>query len=163
MNYVYVGEIVNTHGLKGEVRIISNFKQKDIVFIPNMPVYIGNNKEKEIISSYRIHKQFDMITFENIRHIEDVLKYKGKSLYINRADLKYDGYLNEDLIGLKVYQNNKLIGTIIDILTTNAHEILVISGKKKYMVPNIDEFILNVDINNKHIDIKYMKGLIDEN
>ena len=163
MNYVYIGEIVNTHGLKGEVRIISSFKQKDLVFVSDMPVYIGANKDKEIISSYRKHKNYDMITFVNIRHIEDVLKYKGKSLYINRADLKYDGYLNEDLIKMAVYQNNKLIGHVKEILTTNAHEILVIDGKKRYMVPNIEEFILNVDLDKKRIDIKYMKGLIDEN
>ena len=163
MNYIYIGDIVNTHGLKGEVRIISNFKQKDLVFVPDMPVYIGKNKDMEKIASYRVHKQFDMVTFIGIRHIDDVLKYKGKSLYINRDDLKYDGYLNEDLIGLDVYQNNKLIGKVSDILLTNAHEILVISGKSKYMVPNIDEFILNVDLKSKRIDIKYMKGLIDEN
>lgn len=163
MDYVYIGEIVNTHGLKGEVKVISNFKQKDLVFIPNMPVYIGNNKDMETIISYRPHQKFDMISFVNIKHIEDVLKYKGKSLYIKRSDLKYDGYLNEDLIGLNVYQNDKLIGSVKEILTTNAHEILVIIGKKKYMVPNISEFILNVDLKNNRIDIKYMKGLIDEN
>lgn len=163
MNYVYIGDIVNTHGLKGEVRIISSFKQKDLVFIAKMPVYIGKDKSKEIISSYRTHKNYDMITFEGIRHIEDVLKYKGKSLYINREDLAYDGYLNEDLINMEVYQNNKLIGHVKEILTTNAHEILVIDGKKRYMVPNIKEFILNVDLNTKRIDIIDMKGLIDGN
>ena len=163
MNYVYIGDIVNTHGLKGEVRIISSFKQKDLVFVSNMPVYIGSNKDMETINSYRIHKNYDMITFNGIRHIEDVLKYKGKSLYINRSDLNYDGYLNEDLIGLSVYQKDKLIGKVKEILTTNAHEILVIEGKKRYMVPNIKEFILNVDIDAKRIDIIDMKGLIDEN
>ena len=163
MNYIYIGDIVNTHGLKGEVRIISSFKQKDLVFVSNMPVYIGSNKDMEIINSYRVHKNYDMVTFNGIRHIEDALKYKGKSLYINRDDLKYDGYLNEDLINLEVYQNNKLIGKVKEILTTNAHEILVIEGKKRYMVPNIPEFILNVDINTKRIDIIDMKGLIDEN
>ena len=163
MNYVYIGDIVNTHGLKGEVRIISSFKQKDLVFITNMPVYIGKEKNKEIINSYRVHKNYDMITFVGIKHIEDVLKYKGKSLYINREDLAYDGYLNEDLINMEVYQNNKLVGHVKEILTTNAHEILVIDGKKRYMVPNIKEFILNVDLNTKRIDIIDMKGLIDGN
>lgn len=163
MNYVYIGDIVNTHGLKGEVRIISSFKQKDLVFIPDMPVYIGKDKSKEIINSYRVHKNYDMITFNGIRHIEDVLKYKGKSLYINREDLNYDGYLNEDLINMNVYQNNKLIGHVKEILTTNAHEILVIDGKKRYMVPNIKEFIINVDLDKKRIDIVDMKGLIDDN
>lgn len=162
MNYIYIGDIVNTHGLKGEVRILSSFKQKDLVFVPNMNIYIGKGKHKETISSYRVHKNYDMVTFNDKKHIEDVLIYKGEPAYIIREDLNYDGYLNEDLINMEVYQNDKLIGHVTNILKTNAHEILVIENGKKHMVPNIGEFILNVDLKLKRIDIKYIKGLIDE-
>ena len=62
MKYVLIGKLVNTHGLKGEVRILSDFKYKDKIFIPGMKIYIGKNKEKQVINSYRKHKIFDMIT-----------------------------------------------------------------------------------------------------
>ena len=73
---IYIGKIVNTHGIKGELRILSNFSSKNKVFIPQMPIYIDN--QKEIINSYRHHKMFDMITLKNYNNINEVLKYKGK-------------------------------------------------------------------------------------
>lgn len=162
MDFIFVGDIVNTHGLKGEVRLISDFKFKKEAFKDGMSLYIGKDKKREVIKSYRIHKDYDMLSFEGIRHIEDVLIYKGEPAYINRADLVYEGYLNEDLISLDVYCNDKKIGHIDSILKTNAHEILVIKNGSKHMVPNLDEFIEKVDLNNKKIYIKYIKGLLNE-
>ena len=63
MDYIYIGDIVNTHGLKGEVRIISEFKFKASVFKIGMNFYIGKDKNKEVVSSYRTHKTFDMVCF----------------------------------------------------------------------------------------------------
>ena len=71
------------------------------------------------------------------------------------------GY-NCDLIGLDVYCNDKHIGHVDSILKTNAHEILVVKNGSKHMIPNIDELILNVDLDNNRLDIKYMKGLLNE-
>ena len=163
MDYIYIGDIVNTHGLKGEVRILSDFKFKDSVFKKGVNIYIGKGKHKEIIATYRVHKNFDMVTFENLKHIEDVLGFKGEEAYVKRSEITYDGYLNEDLINMDVYCNNNLVGHITNILKTNAHEILVIQNHKKHMVPNIGEFVLNVSLENNRMDIKYIKGLIDEN
>ena len=56
MKYVLIGKIVNTHGLKGEVRILSEFRYKDRVFVPGMKIYIGKDKQEEEIVSYRHHK-----------------------------------------------------------------------------------------------------------
>ena len=162
MDYIYIGDIVNTHGLKGEVRILSDFKFKDSVFKCGMNIYIGKSKHKETIASYRVHKNYDMVTFEGLRHIEDVLGFKGEEAYVKRDEITYEGYLNEDLINMNVYCNDKLIGHITGILKTNAHEILVIENGKRHLVPNIDEFVLNVSIENNRMDIKYIKGLIDE-
>ena len=162
MDYIYIGDIVNTHGLKGEVRIVSSFKFKENAFKIDMPFYIGKDKNKEIVSSYRKHKNFDMVCFKDKNYIDDVLIYKNEPVYIDRNDLEYEGYLNEDLIGLNVYCNNEIIGHIDSILKTDAHEILVVQNGSKHMIPNIDEFIETVDLENNRIDIKYMKGLLNE-
>ena len=66
MKYVLIGKIVNTHGLKGEVRILSSFKYKDKVFKKDMCVYIGKDKICEKISGYRYHKIFDMIMMKEV-------------------------------------------------------------------------------------------------
>ena len=117
MNLIVIGKLVNTHALKGEVRIISDFQFKSRVFVPNFKLYIGKDKEEVTIKSYRHHKNFEMCLFHEYNYINDVLKFKGSKVYINRDDLKLgiDEYLDEDLIGLKaIYENNE-IGNIKDI------------------------------------------------
>lgn len=163
MEYIYVGEIVNTHGIKGELRIISDFKYKNDIFKENFKLYVGREKEELTIKSTRYHKIYDMILFNDINDINDAIIYKGDKVYINKEDLKIDGYLNEDLIGLDVY-GNSYIGKVKEIIKSKAHEILVIEKEdKKYMVPNIKEFIKKVDLENKKIEINEIEGLIDEN
>lgn len=160
MNEVYLGKIVNTHGIKGEVRIISNFKLKDQVFTKDFPLYVGKDKIKLIINSYRPHKNYDMVTFIGINDINDVLIYKGESVYVNRNDLEIENYILEDLINLEVYSNNELIGKVTDIMDNGAHEILVVENK--HLIPLVDEFINEVNINDKKIIINEIEGLINE-
>ena len=160
MNLICIGKLVNTHGLRGEVRIVSDFKYKNDVFKVNNNVYI--NDVKYTINSYRSHKMFDMVTLSDINSIDDALSIKGYNVYINRDEYTFNGYLDEELIGLDVYDKDKLKGKIIDIYKTNNGDLLVIEGKNRHMVPNINEFIENVDLDNKKIYIKYIKGLDNE-
>ncbi len=163
MQYINIGKIVNTHGIKGEIRLLSDFQYKDNVFQKGFKIYIGKDKQEEVIETYRHHKIFDMITLKGIYNINDVLKYKGKQVYVKRENLQIDGYLEEELIGLKVYQNQELIGVIHSIMKNHQNGILVIEhNKKRNFVPNLPEFIDNIDLQNQRIDIKYIEGLIHE-
>lgn len=163
MNEVYLGEIVNTHGIKGELRIISNFKYKDSVFKKDFKFYVGKDRIELVVDSYRPHKNYDMVTFVGLNNINDVLIYKGESVYINRDDLDIEGFILEDLMGLDVYSNNRLIGKIAEIIDNTAHEILVVvDNDKKNLIPYVDEFIESVDIENKKININEIEGLINE-
>ena len=163
MDYIYIGDIVNTHGLKGEIRIISEFKFKDTAFAIGRKCYIGKDHKEEVIETYRKHKDFDMVTFKDKKHIDDVIIYKNEPLYVHRYDITYDGYLDEDLIGLDVYCEKVHIGHVDSILKTNAHDILVVKNGSKHMIPNVEEFIKKVDLENKVLEINYMKGLLNEN
>ena len=162
MNYIYVGEVVNTHGIKGELRVISNFNYKDKVFVKGMLVYLGLRKQKMTIASYRKHKNFALITLEGINDINDAIAFKGDNLYIERESIQIDGYFDEDLIDLDVIADGKTIGKVLKIVDTKAHRIIVISGIKNYMVPYVDEYIKNIDLNSKTITINAIKGLLDE-
>ena len=125
-------------------------------------MYLGKRKQEEIIKSYRKHKNYDMVVFENINDINDAIVFKGDEVYIERADLKIDGYVDEDIIGLKVYDEDKLIG-IVDTIIKNKQEILVIKNKEKtYMVPFVDEFV-SIDLENKKLNLNVIEGLLDEN
>ena len=154
---LYIGDLVNTHGIKGEVRIISNFKYKNIIFKPNNNLYINNEKLK--IKTYRKHKNYDMVTFENYNDINDVLKFKGQEVYINKEDYTFPGHLNEELYGKKVYDNDKYIGTLEKIINNGGGELLVVKGKKEYLIPYVDEFVTNIG---DSIHLNLIKGFIDE-
>ncbi len=161
--YIYIGKIVNTHGIKGEIRILSDFEYKDKVFIKDMPIYIGRKKELEIINSYRHHKNFEMITMKNYTNINEVLKYKGLYVYIKREDLLLSKteYLDDDYVGLKVIVDNNEKGTIKEIRNTGINnKIIVIEYQsKEVLIPFQSEFIISIDINKKEIVLNPIKGM----
>ena len=136
MNLIYIGKLVNTHGLKGEIRIISDFKYKEVIFKKGNSLYVGKNNDKLEINSYRKHKIYDMVTFVGINSIDDVIGYKGDNVYINRDEFNFTGVLDEDIIGMEVYGNNKLIGNVTTILKNSVHSILVVEKNgNKNMIP----------------------------
>lgn len=162
MDLVLIGKIVNTHGIKGEVRLLSKFPYKDNVFVKDMNIYI-DRKYKEVISSYRKHKNFDMITLVGYNNINDVLKYKGLNVYVDKDDITLDNnkYLDEDIIGSNVIYKGIVVGIIKDIERYDKYSLLVILGKKEYLIPYNDNLIDKIDISNKNIYIKDIDGLFD--
>lgn len=159
---VFIGEIVNTHGIKGELRIISDFKYKDIVFKKGVKFYIGKRKQEVIVNTYRKHKIYDMVTFEGINDINEAIIFKGDKVYIAREDLNIDGYVDEDIIGLKAYDDNNEIGVVQDIIKNKQEILLIKNSKKTYMIPFVEELV-KIDLENKKIYINAIEGLLDEN
>lgn len=156
---LYIGKVVNTHGIKGEVRIISNFKYKSLVFEKGNHLYIDD--DDLVINSYRVHKNYDMVTFTGIDDIDHALKYKGKDVYIDRNEYIFPDILNEDLIGTLVYGNGALIGAVSAIEQNASQEILVIENESKhYLVPLVPEFVKTWT--KEKIELNLIEGLIDE-
>ena len=159
MNYICIGKFVNTHGLKGEIRILSDFDLKDEIFKVGNYLYIDN--KRYTINSYRKHKNYDMVTFKEINSINDIEIYKGKKVYVNREDYNFE-YIMSDLIGFDIFVNDNNIGSVYEIVKNDLYPILKVSGKSKFMVPYIDKFIQKLDLENNRIYINYIKGLYDE-
>lgn len=162
MNLIYVGKIVNTHGIKGEVRLLSNFEEKDLVFKKDFKVYVGDERKELIINSYRPHKEFDMLTFRGIEDINQVLKYKGKKVYIDKEDLhlKEDEYLLEDLIGMNIICDKEVLGVVKDIYEAPQGKLLYITFAKNYYIPYNNYYIKEIDTKKKEIHAENIKGLI---
>lgn len=164
MKYVLIGKIVNTHGLKGEVRILSSFKYKDKVFIPNMKIYIGKDKICEVINTYRHHKIFEMITMNGYNDINQILKYKGEYIFVNKDDIKLSSneYLDEDIIGLNVYTDNKLLGVVKKIENHNSNQILYVKNNDKtYLIPYNFDIIKNINLETKEMKVENIPGLFE--
>lgn len=160
MQYLYIGKLVNTHGIKGEVRLISNFKHKSKVFVPGFKFYVGKEKKEFIIESYRKHKQFDMVVFKDNYDINLVEHLKGSFVYINKNDLilNKNEFLAVDLIGFNVIINDKLIGVVDNVIETPANEVLVLDNN--VMIPYVKAFINNIDEKNKRVYVNDVKGLL---
>ena len=158
MEYVYIGKIVSTPGIKGEIKIISDFEYKDKVFKTKANIYIGKNHIKEVIDTYRHHKQYDMITLEGYNNINEVLKYMKEPVYILKEELNIDNndILICDIIGMEAYVQDRYIGVVKDIYNTgiNYKVIEIFNKNNKTLVPYHKDFIEFVDKNNNKIVFK---------
>jgi len=161
MEYVCIGKLVNTHGIKGEVKLLSNFEYKDKAFVVGINFYIGEDKEKVTVNSYRHHKVFDMVTFKEYNYINDVLKFKGKLVYVLKPDLALDNnsILDRDYIGMNAYYEGVLVGKVKDIIDNNGYKLMLIGTK---FVPFNKEFISSVSVTKNELILKNVEGLLWE-
>lgn len=144
---IRIGKYVNTHGIKGEIRIVSDFSRKDLIFKKGFKIYIKDNEF--VINSYRKHKDYDMVTLEGINNINDIIDLKGSYVYIKREDI--NSFIDEDLYEYSVVVKEKEY-KIINIIENKVHKILVLNNN--VMVPYVPEFIDKKDDIGK---ILYMK------
>jgi len=165
MEYIYIGKIVSTHGIKGEIKIISDFEFIDKAFKYGNNIYIGKDKKKFKITSYRKHKNYKMITMEGYNNINLVLPFIKESVYILESDLKLDTneYLDSSLIGLSIYNDNELLGEVTEIFcpSPNRKVIRFANNGKNYLVPYVQNFVKKIDLANKKMILYSMEGVLE--
>ncbi|MCM0598147.1 ribosome maturation factor RimM [Periweissella fabalis] len=168
MEYYKVGTMVNTHGIRGEVRVIAITDFPEERFQKGKQLFIDNNEKTPVtIATVRNHKQFILVSFVDKQNINDIEKYKGMDLLVADADLDVleDGeYYYKDIIGAKVItEDNVEVGKVKEIFETGANDVWVVTrlGKEDLLLPMIDDVIKNVDIENQLITIDLLEGLDD--
>lgn len=172
LEWLNVGKIVNTHGVRGEVRVVSKTDFPEERYKKGSVLYIFKQGQSEplkvTVASHRQHKQFDLLTFEEINSLNEAEHLKESILKVEKENL---GSLDEgefyfhQIIGCEVYdEEDKLIGQIKEILTPGANDVWVIGrkGKKDALIPYIPSVVKNIDISSKTVRIEVMEGLIDE-
>lgn len=164
-----VGIISSTHGIRGEVKVFpttddaQRFKKLKSVLLES-----GREKRTLKIENVKFFKQFVILKFEEIDHINDVEKYKGGSLYVTRdqaVKLDKDEYFIADLIGLTVIaEEENLKGTLKDVMETGANDVYVIelSDGRELLLPAIKECVLSVDIEKGEMQVHLLDGLLDQ-
>lgn len=165
--YLEIGQIVNTNGLKGVVKI-NPFTDDVTRFERLKTVYIERGKElKEFeIEEVRYQKKQVLVKFKNIDTIEDAQKYRECYIKINRKDavkLPEDTYFIADLIGLDVYTvDNELIGKIEDVFSTGSNDVYVVKNNlgRQVLLPAIADVVKEVDLENKKIIVELIEGLL---
>ncbi len=162
-----VGQIVNTHGLRGEVKVVS-WTDYPEVFEGFEYVYTDIKGEKSTleINSIKYQKGNLIVKFKGVDHIDEAEKLKNHTLYIDREQLGEpdEGYYICDLIGCKVKTDEDVfLGEVIDVFKTGSNDVYVVRTEegKQILLPVIDEVILSVDIENDLICAHLLEGLVD--
>lgn len=165
-----VGKIVNTHSLKGEVKVISSTDFEEERFKKGSKLLItrGNQLIREVVvESYRNHKNFLLVKFEGVDSVEEAEKLKNLQIKIDSdevGELEENEFYFHEIIGCQVFdENDRNLGEIIDILTPGANDVWVIKGEegKEILIPYIEDVVKQIDITNKKVNIEVMEGLID--
>lgn len=169
--YLNVGTIVNTQGLKGEVRVMAVTDFADERFAKGNELLLFMKDQKTPITltveNYRRHKNFYILKFEGLDSINDVEKYREGQLKVDREDLvelEEDEFYYFQIIGCTVEDKTRgTLGKVTEILTPGANDVWVVEGGQygEVLVPYIDEVVLSVDIAQKRIEIDLPEGLID--
>ncbi|MBD8068322.1 ribosome maturation factor RimM [Bacillus sp. PS06] len=165
-----VGKIVNTHGIKGEVRVISKTDFADERYRVGNDLYLFLPEQKEplhvVVKSHRTHKQFDLLEFEGYSDVNLVERFKNAIIKVPEeqlTDLNDGEYYFHQIIGCTVITDTgDEIGKITEILTPGANDVWVIKGKngKEILIPYIDDIVKQINIEEKMITIEVMEGLL---
>ena len=158
--YLEAGSIVGTHGVRGEVRIrpwadsagfLAGFER---VYIDGEPVRV---------LSARVHKGFVIALLEGVADINGAIKLKNKTVSIDRGDavLEEGRHFVADIIGLRAIDagTGHELGTVADVLTLPANSVYVIRGEREILVPAVEEFIVETDLNAGYVKIRLIEGM----
>ena len=157
--YIEAGKIVNTHGVKGEVKIQVWLDSPD--FLKTFKkIYIDGNAVK-VISS-RVHKDFLIAFLDGVNDVNEAMCLKNKSVYIDRKDAKLPrgAYFLQDIIGATVIdESGAEVGKLTDIMETPASKIYVVKGESEHLIPAVDEFIISVDTEKGIVKVNLIEGM----
>jgi len=169
MEYFDVGKVVNTHGIRGEVRVISSTTNPDSRYYEGAPlIWFGKDGESEelTVRSHRKHKNFDLVAFKGYDNVNFVEKFVGGTLRVSEElllDLPENEFYIHEIIGSTVIDDDteEEIGTVKEILSPGANDVWVVKrpSKKDLLLPYIESVILDVDVSNQVVRVHIMEGL----
>ena len=160
--------ISSTHGIRGEVKVFpttddpGRFKKLKHVILDT-----GKEQKNLEITGVKFFKQFVILKFKGIDNINDIEKYKGKSLYVTRENavrLKKDEYFIADLVDMQVFlEDGTPFGVLTDVMKTGANDVYCIQTQEhgEVLIPAIGECILDVDVEGQKMTIHLTPGLVE--
>ena len=153
------GKIVNTHGIRGEVKIIP--WADDAEFICELPTLYIDGKPIAVRNA-RVHKGNAIVLLEGVDDMNTAMLLKNKVVYLHRddVDLEDDAFFLADVIGLDVVDENGVkLGVLHDILSPSLQDVYVVKGEREIMIPVVPEFILETNIEEGYIKVHLIEGM----
>ena len=160
LQYIEAGEIVTTHGVRGEVKVLPWVDSPEVLCEFDRCRIDG----KEYTMECRIQKTCNLVKLSGIDTMEAAQAMRGKTIELYREDIDDEVIFAAELIGVEVYSEGVMIGRIMDVLDYPGNSVYVVKGEHEYMIPAVKAFVLDTDMENNRMQVKLIEGMrSDEN
>ena len=161
LQFVEAGEIVSTHGVRGEVKVLCWLDDPEMLC--EFDRCVIDDKEMTM-EQVRVQKTCNLVKFRGVDTMEAAQAMRGKIVKLYREDIDEEVIFAAELIGMEVFAEGKKIGKIKEVLAYPGNSVYVVKGEHEYMIPAVKSFILSTDMEKNEMQVKLIEGMrSDEN
>ena len=157
--YIEAGEIVTTHGVRGEVKVLSWLDSPEMLCEFDRCRISGR---EYVMDSVRVQKTCNLVKLRGVDTMEDAQKLRGKTMELYREDISDELIFAAELVDVEVYADGACIGKIKEVLDYPSNSVYVVQGEREYLIPAVKEFILSTDLERNQMQVKLLKGMASD-
>ena len=157
--YIEAGEIVTTHGVRGEVKVLSWLDSPEMLCEFDRCRISGR---EYIMDSVRVQKTCNLVKLRGVDTMEDAQKLRGKTMELYREDISDELIFASELVDVEVYADGARIGKIKEVLDYPGNSVYIVQGEREYLIPAVKEFILSTDLERNQMQVKLLKGMASD-
>lgn len=157
--YIEAGEIVTTHGVRGEVKVLSWLDSPEMLCKFDRCRISGR---EYVMDTVRVQKTCNLVKLRGIDTMEDAQKLRGKTMELYREDISDELIFASELVDVEVYADGACIGKIKEVLDYPGNSVYVVQGEREYLIPAVKEFILSTDLERNQMQVKLLKGMASD-
>ena len=161
LQYIEAGEIVNTHGVRGEVKVLCWLDDPEMLCEFDRCRIDG---KEYTMDQVRVQKTCNLVKLQGIDTMEAAMAMRGKTVELYREDIDDEVIFAAELVGVQVFAESKCIGKIREVLDYPGNSVYVVKGEHEYMIPAVKQFILSTDMEKNEMQVRLIEGMrSDEN
>lgn len=157
--YIEAGEIVTTHGVRGEVKVLSWLDSPEMLCEFDRCRIEGKEYAMDAV---RVQKTCNLVKLRGVDTMEDAQKLRGKTMELYREDISDELIFAAELVDVEVYADGACIGKIKEVLDYPGNSVYVVQGEREYLIPAVKEFILSTDLERNQMQVKLLKGMASD-
>lgn len=157
--YIEAGEIVTTHGVRGEVKVLSWLDSPEMLCEFDRCRIEGREYAMDAV---RVQKTCNLVKLRGVDTMEDAQKLRGKTMELYREDISDNLIFAAELVDVEVYADGACIGKIKEVLDYPGNSVYVVQGEREYLIPAVKEFILSTDLERNQMQVKLLKGMASD-
>lgn len=157
--YIEAGEIVTTHGVRGEVKVLSWLDSPEMLCEFDRCRIEGREYSMDAV---RVQKTCNLVKLRGVDTMEDAQKLRGKTMELYREDISDELIFAAELVDVEVFADGASIGKIKEVLDYPGNSVYVVQGEREYLIPAVKEFILSTDLEKNQMRVKLLKGMASD-